>query len=297
LTKFLARENIFKCTYKNYHCGGNGSAMLLMLDKIEDPTGFMRECAEELMNDAQRDPDNGIFSMPDKHGKNINMEKYIWIDTVFAVTPFLLYCGIAFDEDKYIEEGFQQMKKMFDIFRDENAHRTMHQSRDFAGPGKLSEDHWSRGNGWGLYGATELVKYLSDADPRREEAERLFKDLVLGCLEYQDEDGMWHQEITDHTSFVETSGTGLILYALGVGLEKGIIDSSYMENFQNGLKGYLKYIALDGSIYHTCQGCLCPGEGTIEDYKAKKWVLNDSHAFGPALFTFAQANKMGIKEI
>lgn len=287
LRPFLNRERIFNCSYKNYHCGGNGSALLLMHGKIEDTNGFIRECAEELLNDAPRETATGIYCMPNKD------YELIWIDSIFAIAPFLLYCGVAFKDDRYIEEAFQQVKKMLDIFRDPEAHGTMHQSRGgWIGDGKLSQDHWSRGNGWGLYGMAEMIKYMPKSHPRRKETEDIFRDFLLGCLEYQDNEGMWHQEITDHSSYVETSGSGLILYALGVGVEYGIVDESHLFAFQRGVKGYQSYIALDGSVFNTCMGCLCPDDGSIEAYKAKQHKMNDCHCFGPVVFAFSQAEKL-----
>jgi unsaturated rhamnogalacturonyl hydrolase len=125
----------------------------------------------------------------------------------------------------------------------------------------------------------------------------MFVELVRACLAYQDDEGLWHQEITDHTSYVETSGSGLILYAMGVGLEKGVLSDEDLAPFLTGLRGYLNYIAPDGSVYHTCRGCLCPGEGTILDYKARAPLLNDTHAFGPVTLAFGQAYNLGIRQI
>ena len=280
-----------QCSYKNYRCGGNATAFLLFQKLLPESENNVRRYAEELLHEAPRDPQSGIYSMP------MRSNRHIWIDSVFAVTPFLLFAGLALGSDAYIEEAFQQAKKMLDIFRDPEAGGIMHQSRDFAGFGIFSQDHWSRGNGWGLYGSTELINYLPENHARRPEAEKLFRDHLLGCIRYQDNDGMWHQEITDHSSYVETSGTGLILYALGTGLEKGIIKPEYMENFRRGLRGYLSYIAQDGSLFHCCRGCLCPGNGSIEAYKNVPWVMNDCHAFGPAAFTFVQAYRLGIDSL
>lgn len=279
------------CSYLNYRCGGNATAFLLAQGLLPEAADNVRRYAEELIHEARRDPESGIYSMKYK------TDKHIWIDSVFAVTPFLLFAGLALNEDIYIEEAFQQAKKMLDIFRDPEAHGIMHQSRDFAGAGKFSQDHWSRGNGWGLYGSTELVNYLPDDDPRRPEAEKLFRDHLKGCLHYQDDQGLWRQEMTDHSSYVETSGTGLILYALGVGLEKNIIEAEHMNDLTRGLRGYLAYIAHDGSVFHCCRGCLCPGDGSIDAYKNVPWIMNDPHAFGPVALTFTQAYRLGVTSI
>ncbi len=280
----------FHANFANYYCGGNATAFLYWQGKLPEAMETVRDYAESLVSQAPRD-EQGIFSHPRFPG-----EDRIWIDVAFAVTPFLLFAGLAFEEDVYVEEAFQQIWKMVDVFRDTN-NGLLHQCKNFVAPGKVSEDHWSRGNGWGLLALSALVNHLPAEDPRRPSAERIFLDLIQACLAYQDESGMWHQEITDHGSYVETSGTGLILYAIGVGLAKGLLSADVHGRFVAGLRGYSDYIASDGTVYHTCRGCLCPGSGTILDYEARPPVLNDPHAFGPVTLAFGQAYRIGIHQV
>ena len=87
------------------------------------------------------------------------------------------------------------------------------------------------------------------------------------------------------------------IFAIGVALEKGVIDKSYLAQFVKGLSGYMAYIGEDGSVSYTCGGCLCPKQGTKKDYMQKPWFFNDPHAFGPIVLAFTQALKLGIKEI
>jgi unsaturated rhamnogalacturonyl hydrolase len=208
----------------------------------------------------------------------------------------MLFAGLALYRREYVSEAIYQALTMCELFRDP-ANGLLHQCKNFCGPGLLSEDHWSRGNGWGLLALSELVGYLPGDHPRRVEVEGAFTDLVRACLRAQDERGMWHQELTDVESYVETSGTGLILYAIGVGLEQGLLPAEARQAFVNGLRGYLAYIRPDGSVYHTCRGCLCPGQGTLFDYKVRAPVLNDPHAFGPVTLAFGQALSLGIAEL
>jgi len=95
-------------------------------------------------------------------------------------------------------------------------------------------------------------------------------------------------------SFVAASGARLFLCALGVALEAGIVPAARRENLIAGLRGYLSYIAQDGSVHNCCCGCLCPGDGSKEAYMAQKFRLNDPHAFGPAALAFEQAANLGI---
>lgn len=287
---FLQGDPGFSGNFVNYYCGGNGAAWLHMLGHLPEAKDAIRRYAEETVNESPRDAD-GIFDHPKHPG-----EERVWIDVAFAVTPFLLFAGVAFEEERYIEEAFQQTAKMVRLFRNPD-NGLLHQARGFNGKGNFSQDHWSRGNGWGIHALTELVNYLPDNDPRRAESEAMFIDLCKSCLAVQDEQGMFHQELTDHSSYVETSGTGLILYAFGVGVERGLLGSEYRAAFETGLRGTMTYIALDGSVHNTCRGCCCPGDGSVEAYKAMPHPVNDDHAFGPVALSFGQALALGIETV
>ncbi|AHF93119.1 glucuronyl hydrolase [Opitutaceae bacterium TAV5] len=279
------------CNFPNYRIGGNGAAYLLSQGHLPaaDRALFVA-AADQIMTKAPRDR-NGILS----HPADIPAEK-IWIDVAFAVTPFLLYTGLALNRDDLIQEAWNQIRDHLKLLRDP-ATGLINQARNFRGPGHRSQDHWSRGNGWGILALTELVNHLPDTHPARPEAEAAFTDLTTACIRSQDTAGLWHQELTRHDSFVETSGTGLILYAIGAGLERGLLGPDARAAFEKGLRALLPYVAVDGSVHNTCVGCLCPGQGTIEDYMNHPHRLNDPHAFGPVTLAYTQALRLGIESI
>lgn len=290
LAPFLAGERQFRCNFPNYRCGGNGTAFLLWQGHLPEAAETVRHYADQILNDAPRDP-NGILCRP------ANPEEgRIWIDAAFAVTPFLLFAGMALNEAAYIEEAFQQTAKMLAAFLNED-NGLYHQGRNFNGPESLSEDHWSRGNGWGAYALTELAAYLPDNHPHQKAAVKLFQDHVAACANFQNDQGLWHQEMTEPKSYVETSGSALLLYQLGVGLKTGLIAESERPRFERGLAGLLPYITGETDIHHTCTSCLCPGDGSIIHYMAKPPIMNDQHAFGPVALAFGQAHALGIKEV
>lgn len=292
LLPYVRGERIFQANFPNYCCGGNGSAYLFWQGHLPEAEAPLRHYARQIMEEAPRDP-AGILCHP-----NAPAAHKIWIDVAFAVCPFLLFSGLALGEDAWVEEAFQQADKMIRVLRNpENG--LLHQSKNFTGqlPGNISEDHWSRGNGWGIYALTELACRLPDAHPRKADAVQLFRDHVRACLEVQNQNGLWHQEMTEPSSYVETSGSGLILYALGAGLQAGLLDSTLRGSLQRGLSALLAYISDEGDIFHTCTGCLSPGRGTKLDYMAKAPRLNDPHAFGPVVLSMGQAHLLGISQI
>jgi len=290
LLPFVRGERMFRCNFANYQGGGLGTAYLLWQGHLPEAADTVRHYAEEIMHQAPRDA-SGILCHPKDPPAEL-----IWIDVAFAVTPFLLFAGLALEEEAYVEQAFRQTAGMLEAFHNPET-GLYHQSLNFRGPGLLTEDHWSRGNGWGAYALTELAVYLPEDHPRRPEALRLYRDHVAACARYQDPDGLWHQEMTEPLSYVETSGSALMLYAIGAGLAAGLLDAGERERFERGLSGLLPYITDELDIHHTSIGCLCPGKGTRLDYMARRPAMNDPHAFGPVALAFGQAAALGISRI
>jgi len=292
LDPFVRGEMTFACNYPNYLCGGNASAYLLWKGRLPKVRDAVRRYADQILHEAPRDPD-GIVCRP----KEPALYK-VWIDSAFAVSPFLLFAGLALEDERCLEEAFQQTAKMVRLFCDPS-NDLLHQSKNFRGrlPGNISEDHWSRGNGWGIYALAELACHLPAGHPRKGEAVGLFVEHARACLAVQNAEGLWHQEMTEPNSYVETSGSGLILYAFGAGLQAGLLDAAFRPALEKGLSGMLRYISSDLDIYHTCRGCLCPGSGTRLEYMATPPVVNDPHAFGPVVLSMGQAHLLGIIEV
>ncbi|MFA6962702.1 MAG: glycoside hydrolase family 88 protein [Opitutaceae bacterium] len=287
---FLRGEETFRCNFPNYRVGGNGAAFLWWqgaLPEADEQT--FEPFIDELLHKAVRDR-NGIYCMP-----GAPQEEKIWIDVAFAVTPFLLFCGLKLDRTDCIDEAWSQTRKLVTMLRDPT-NGLMNQAMNFGGAGHRTGDHWSRGNGWAILALAELAQYFPESHPARTEVVAMFNGLVEACLRMQDPvSGLWHQEMTAPESYIETSGSGLILYGLGAGLECGLLKGArYREAFERGLLGMLSYIAIDGSMHNTCMGCLAPGDGSREDYMRHPHIINDFHAFGPLVLAFGQAVRLRV---
>jgi|GEM_PF-3998625 len=99
-------------------------------------------------------------------------------------------------------------------------------------------------------------------------------------------------------SYEETSGTGLILYAMSVGLRLGILDeAAYRPALTRGIAGLKQIsIAWDYSINNSCPGCLCPGDGTIRAYLShRRPYPNEPHGAGPVVMALAGAAACGLE--
>ncbi len=278
-------------SFISYQYGGSGVPYLVWKENLSALKSQMQEGAVRMYKEQKRSSEGILVPPWVKSGMD-----QVFIDMAFAVTPYLLYAGLELNNKSYVDTAVMETLELFRILEDKNT-GLLHQSRGFQEVGKTSEDNWSRGNGWGAFALATLVRDLPQSHPKKSEVEELAKQFFKKLIEFQNEEGLWHQEMTDPTSYIETSGSGLLLYGMGIMLEKGLLSESYFYNFKKGIRGYTSYIGSDGSVSHTCGGCLSPGQGTKEDYINKPWIYNDEHAFGPAVLAFTQAAKMGIEKI
>lgn len=225
--------------------------------------------------------------------QNDRFRDAVWIDLAFAVTPYFLYAGLAEQKDEYVDYAAWYALTLYRLFRDP-ATGLVFQARSFnkLPDGAISQDNWSRGQGWL---SMALVALLRDYQgPRREAVESVARDFYTAVLNYQDEDGLWHQEVSDTSSFVETSGSALLLAGIGQAIESGILPQEKMTDFMRGLRSLMAYVESDGSVGHTCEGTLAPGDATKADYEARRWFFNEPHAFGPVVLALSQAVRLGV---
>ena len=291
-------------SFEAYRVGGNAKAFLLMKGYLPDDEARIREYAEK-MYCAEADKD-GLLCMPSFHwvGCEDWEERGVWIDEVSIVTPFMLFAGMALKEQKYVDFAVRQCLDIYDLLRNPD-NGLVHQAKGFIdGTGRITEDHWSRGNGWGLVGLTELVQYLPKDHPERERVEQYFVKHVNAIIRYQGENGLWRQEITEPLSWFDSSGSGLILYGLGVGIRQGLLqDVCYRSAFEKGIDGLTKWCMTDNfATYSSSTGCLCPGtgntKGTVSAYvNVPCPAADERHSYGCLALAFVEAHKNGIEEV
>jgi rhamnogalacturonyl hydrolase YesR len=291
IKKMQANEIRVHGNFISYEPGGSGAAYLAWLNKAPGLEEEVMQAAHMFFRDQKRTSEGLMTS---RHAKE-ELDQ-IFIDVAFAVTPFLLYTGLKTGNQEYIDFAVFETLELFRILEDKS-NGLLHQARGFTGKGILSEDNWSRGNGWGAFALAILVRDLPESHPLHSEVINLAKKYFGAVLKFQNKSGLWHQEMSEPASFTETSGSGLMLYGLGIMLERKVLPPKYRKNFIIGLRGLLDYIGPDGSVSHTSVGTLNPGKGTKQEYINRRWELNDAHAFGPVVLAFTQAIKLGILEI
>lgn len=204
-----------------------------------------------------------------------------WIDALFIVCPVLAKSAGLLDEPQRCDDVFRQFFNYTVRLQDPEiglfyqgwgwgTNRTTH-----------SPGFWSRGNGWVLMAITEVLKTVPDSHPQWQKLFGVYKDLAAAVLKAQGAAGTWHQLMTRHDSFQETSGTAMFVYSFVHGHRHGWLSEEYRDSAQKAFAGLRQMVDLEGNIHNTCIGT--GTQSTLEDYYQRKTPVNDSHGIGPVI--------------
>ena len=113
----------------------------------------------------------------------------------------------------------------------------------------LSSEIWSRAMGWFSMALVEVLKYFPKDHPKYAELLALLNNIAEGIKNSQDAStGLWYQVVDKGTlsdNWLESSGSGMMIYALKHAVDCGFIDRSYLSVAKKGWTGLKTKITLD----------------------------------------------------
>lgn len=139
--------------------------------------------------------------------------------------------------------------------------------------------YWSRGNGWVMAGLVRVLQALPDGGAGDADYVQLLKTMAAAIVPYQQDDGTWHADLTHPTKYAnpETSGTGLITYALAYGINQGLLDkTTYLPVIVKAWKGLASAVDSQGRVGYIQATGSAPAAATAtetHDYGVGAWVL------------------------
>jgi len=114
---------------------------------------------------------------------------------------------------------------------------------------------WGRGNGWAAAAMTELLLASPEDHPQRPELLSAYRRMMQGLLETQDPAGLWHQLLDAPESYLETSCSGMFIFALATGARKGWLpEQAYRKAVLKAWPALAGYLDADGNIKDVCIG-------------------------------------------
>lgn len=272
-------------------CGSFGSAFLEVA-KEHDIIGFRAIAdyvADYITNKQDRQPDGTFYRLKMMH---IFHENTMWADDLYMSTPFLCRYYQLTGDAKYIDDAANQFigfKKRFFNTKTKLMSHVFDLKRNIP-----TGVPWGRGNGWPIFSLSELLAVLPKDHPHRAELLKFFRDFCEGLLAQQDSEGMWHQVLTHHDSYPETSCTSMFMYAFARGIQYGWLEDPqpYIDAIFKGWEA-VNRVSIDkaGNIYGVCRGS--EFSFTPEYYKKDLLPnLNDTHGVGIVLLAGVEVLKL-----
>jgi rhamnogalacturonyl hydrolase YesR len=119
-----------------------------------------------------------------------------------------------------------------------------------------SKVYWSRGNGWVMAGTARVLEYLPKTDASYSTYTTLLTNMASAVAPLQGTDGLWRPDLLnsgtitpDPNTNPETSGTGLMTFAIAWGINNGILDSAtYLPVVTNAWEGLVSCVNSSGML-------------------------------------------------
>ncbi|HKU42577.1 MAG TPA: glycoside hydrolase family 88 protein [Polyangiales bacterium] len=142
---------------------------------------------------------------------------------------------------------------------------------------------WGRGLGWYAMALVDVLADLPSTHPQRQRMLDVLTALAAGLATTQDPaTGLWFQVVDQSTrsdDWLESSGTGMFVYALKVGVERGYIENTYLAVAQKGFEGLMSKVGMDANGLPVIRGAV-QGMGVQNDYAgyiAQMQLSNSPH--------------------
>ncbi len=260
-------------------CGSFASTMLevhkyMPIDGVKKVADYV---GDFIFNVMSRLPDGTFYRKDLMHHFH---NQTLWADDLYMSVPFLTRYYKFTGDIKYADDAAKQFfgfKKL--LFMPEE--QIMSHVYDFTYD-SMTGVPWGRGNGWVVFSMTELLAELPENHELRADLIEFLNTLCEGYLKLQDEDGMWHQVITDWDSYPETSCTSMFIYAFSRGIRYGWLKNpeKYAKAIYKGWEAISRTsVDSNGNVYGVCRGSEF---SFIADYYKYElgWNLNDTHGTG-----------------
>ena len=233
-----------------------------------------KQAAEKMVQYLFHHETDGSGSLPYRPAQK---NGYIFADAIGMVCPFLCKYGYTYGDMNAVNLAVTQLQNFIQFGMDEKTGLPYHGYQYETGL-KYGIIGWGRAVGWLMIGMAESLAYMEETRPSYEVIKQAYRRLVDKVEAYQLEGGLYSWQLGAKEGPIDTSATGMILYAIARSLDTKIligIHKSRMIRGRDALWGCVK----DGKIY----GCLAECQGFCmypQVYGAYPWSL------GPALSLF-----------
>jgi rhamnogalacturonyl hydrolase YesR len=204
----------------------------------------------------------------------------VWADDMYMSIPALAEMGRMTGERRYYDDAVKNVlgisKYLFDKQIGLYTHGWNQNNPD------APEFYWGRANGWAVLAMSDLLDVLPKNHPGYQKVLAQHRAALRGIAKQQSGEGMWHQMLDRHDSYLETSGTAMFVYALAHAINQGWISpTKYGSIAQAGWAGISARIKEDGSVVDGVTATTFASDHVY--YYNRPTSINAMAGYGPVL--------------
>lgn len=183
-----------------------------------------------------------------KHPREDGLSEYtrFWVDDMYMVGSLQVQAYKSTHDTVYLDRAALTLKVYCDSLQKDNGLFFHREDVPF---------YWGRGNGWAAAALTEVLMVLPEDHEHYPSLKEAYTKMMASLKNFQGEDGMWHQLLDYPESFPESSCTGMFLFAMASGLNKGVLpENEYKVTVIKGWNALASYVKDNGKTRNVCIG-------------------------------------------
>ncbi len=250
--------------------GGNVSDMVPSVDEIQpgmlclflyEKTGQIKyknaatNIKNYVFNNFSKTPDGGFWHKSQGTTTSYTYYHVMMVDGMYMLHPFLTKYAYMFNEPGLYDEVTFQLLHLASkvMYPPRTLPKHAWEYYDYktwsSSTTHESTDVWSRGTGWYMMALADVLEYLPTSHANYAAVLELFQRMASGVASYQNATtGLWFQVVdkpSDASNWIETSGSGMFIYALKKGIDNGWLNSAtYTPVVNSAWAGIQNYISV-----------------------------------------------------
>ena len=196
----------------------------------------------------------------DAHNRVLHTNRWrdthsVLIDSLQEYARRMAAAGALAGDDDLLHECVEQFRLHREAVRDP-ATGLWCQGVGWDADDQPSPHAWSRGQGWVLRGMIECLRNMPADHDATAALRALATELADDVVRAQADTGMWHAlpNLPHDRSPIESSGTGMLTYALARGVQLRLLAPRFADPATRGLRALTQCVTDDGVVLHACQG-------------------------------------------
>ena len=237
----------------------------------------------------------------------------MWLDGLYMGEPFYTEYSKLFNEPQNYDDIVHQFILIEKQTRDVKTGLLYHAwdeslQQKWADPKTGRSPHfWSRAMGWYAMAIVDVLDFLPNNHPQRNELIKILGRLSEALLKVRDsKTGLWYQ-VTNFPgrkgNYLEASASSMFAYSLAKGANKGYLPKSFLKHAIKSFEGIINNLCkIDKNgfidLLYTCRGAGLGGnpyrDGSYEYYIGEPTRINDLKGLGPLILAAIELEKAGV---